>query len=52
MKEFLFGLLVVFFAFILVLIFNALRVKLTARKLTERKEHKTKKEQTIVCPFL
>ena len=45
MKEFLFGLLVVFFAFILVLIFNALRVKLNALKLTERKEHKTKEEQ-------
>ena len=45
MKEFLFGLLVVFFAFILVLIFNALKAKLTARKLTKRSEHKTKEEQ-------
>ena len=45
MKEFLFGLLVVFVVFLLVLILKALRVKLTARKLTERKEHKTKEEQ-------
>ena len=45
MKEILIGLFLIFVVFILILIFNALRVKLTARKLTERKEHKTKEEQ-------
>ncbi len=46
MKEFFIVLGIVFVAFLLVLIINALRVKLTARKLTPRKQHKTLEEQT------
>ncbi len=45
MKEFFFGLIILFILFVAVLIFNALRVKLTARKLTERKVYKTEAEQ-------
>lgn len=46
MKEFFIGLFILFVLFVVALIFNALRAKLTARKLTERKKHKTEEEQT------
>ena len=45
MKEFFIGLIILLVLFVVALIFNALRVKLTARKLTERKVHKTEAEQ-------
>ena len=45
MKEILIGLFIAIVMLLLVLIINALRVKLTARKLRERKKHKTKEEQ-------
>ena len=45
MNEFFIGLIILIILFVAVLIFNALRVKLTARKLTERKVHKTEAEQ-------
>jgi len=45
MKENFIGFLILFVLFVAVLIFNALRVKFTARKLTGRKEHKTEAEQ-------
>ena len=45
MKVFFIGLLILLVLFISVLIFNALRVKLTARKLAKREEHKTESEQ-------
>jgi carboxypeptidase PM20D1 len=46
MKEIFIGLLIVLLLFIVVLIFFGLKAKLTARKLSERKQHKTKEEQT------
>ena len=46
MKEFFIVLGIMLVVFLLVLIINALRVKLTARKLTSRKQHKTPEEQT------
>ncbi len=45
MKEFFSALIIIAGLFFLVLIVNALRVKLSARKLTERKQYKTKEEQ-------
>ena len=45
MKEFLIGFIILFLLFVEVLIINALRVKFTARKLTERKVYKTGAEQ-------
>ena len=46
MKEFFIVVGLVIVAFLLILIFNALKAKLTARKLSERKQHKTEEEQT------
>ena len=45
MKEFFSALIIIAGIFFLVLIVNALRVKLSARKLTERKQYNTKEEQ-------
>ena len=45
MKEIFIVLGIIVVVFLLVLIINALRVKLTARKLTPRKQHKTPEEQ-------
>lgn len=45
MKEIFIGLGIVFGIFILILILNAVRVKITARKLTPRNQHKTIEEQ-------
>ena len=46
MKEFFIVVGLVIVAFLLILIFNVLKAKLTARKLSERKQYKTEEEQT------
>ena len=46
MKEIFLTLLISFVLFVFVLVVNAVRVKVSARKLTPRKQHKTVEEQT------